>query len=115
MAAEQSTQDQANPLRRYLHNLLPENQRLIVASNRGPLTFRHDRTGKWHVRRGSGGLVTALAEVGRLAPVTWVSAAMDQADRDAARLLYGSDGQKDELAARVRAIADKYPLYQHLS
>src|SRR6476661_10461176 len=54
------------------------------------------------LRRGSGGLVTALAEVGRLAPVTWISAAMDQTDRDAARLLRGEDGQeREQLQERV--------------
>ena len=72
------------------------------ASNRGPLTFRQSRAGDWHAKRGSGGLVTALAEVGRLAPVTWVSAAMDPADRDAARLLAGRNGpQRAELLARI--------------
>jgi len=76
----------------YLRTLLPNDERLVVASNRGPLTFGRGRSGDWHARRGSGGLVTALAEVGRLAPVTWVSASMDQADRDAARLLRDDDG-----------------------
>ena len=46
--------------------------------------------------------MTALAELGRLAPVTWISAAMDQADRDAARLLRSADGeQRAELLARI--------------
>lgn len=91
-------------MREYLDTLLPGDQRLIVASNRGPLTFRHGRSGEWQARRGSGGLVTALAEVGRLAPVTWVSAAMDQADRDAARVLDGDESrERDELGSRVQA------------
>src|SRR3954452_6002561 len=87
-----------------MQTLLEDGQRLVVASNRGPLTFRHGRSGHWQVRRGSGGLVTALAEVGRHAPITWVSAAMDQADRDAARLLRGDgdgDAQRDELLKRI--------------
>jgi trehalose 6-phosphate synthase len=89
-------------LAKYLSTLLQGDERLIVASNRGPLTFRHDRSGAWHARRGSGGLVTALAEVGRLAPVSWISAAMDQTDRQAARLLAGEDGrQREDLLARV--------------
>jgi trehalose 6-phosphate synthase len=66
------------------------------------LTFRHVRGGEWQARRGSGGLVTALAEVGRLAPITWISAAMDQADRDVARLLDGRDGkERADLTARI--------------
>ena len=83
----------------YLRTLLPNDERLVVASNRGPLTFGRGRSGDWHARRGSGGLVTALAEVGRLAPVTWVSASMDQADRDAARLL-----RDDESAERKQLL-----------
>ncbi len=83
----------AGRIAQYLDALLEPDQRLVVASNRGPLTFRHGRSGDWRAQRGSGGLVTALAEVGRLAPVTWVSAAMDQADRDAARLLAGETGE----------------------
>jgi trehalose 6-phosphate synthase len=85
-----------------MRTLLHDEQRLVVASNRGPLTFRHDRAGRWHARRGSGGLVTALAEVGRHAPITWVSAAMDQADRDVARLLRGEgNSDRDELLQRI--------------
>src|SRR5437764_1194487 len=88
---------------RFLQALLVDDQRLVVASNRGPLTFERDRAGRWEAKRGSGGLVTALADVGRLAPVTWLSAAMDQSDRDAARLLRGDDGvEADELNARVQ-------------
>ena len=77
-------------LRRYLEDLLPDGQRLIVVSNRGPLAFRQTRGG-WRATRGSGGLVTALAELGRLAPVTWVSAAMDAGDRAARSALRDAD------------------------
>jgi len=95
----------ASRLAPYLETLLPGDQRLVVASNRGPLTFDRKRDGAWQAQRGSGGLVTALAELGRLAPLTWVSAAMDQTDRDAARLLGGEDGgQREELLARVEQL-----------
>jgi trehalose 6-phosphate synthase len=62
-----------------------------VVSNRGPLSFRRAKSG-WNAQRGSGGLVTALAEVGRLAPVTWISGAMDRGDREAAGVLAARDG-----------------------
>ena len=92
----------ASRLAPYLETLLPDDQRLVIASNRGPLTFDRERDGAWQAQRGSGGLVTALAELGRLAPLTWVSAAMDQTDRDAARLLAGEDGaQRHELLERI--------------
>jgi len=69
--------------------LLREKQRLIIVSNRGPLGFERTRAGEWRVKRGSGGLVTALAEVGRLAPITWISAAMESGDAEAASILSG--------------------------
>ena len=73
-----------------------------MVSNRGPLSFNKSRSGEWRAKRGSGGLVTALAEVGRLAPITWISAAMDQADREAGRLLHGRNGRAgEELQARI--------------
>jgi len=89
-------------LSEYLDQLLPDRQRLVVASNRGPLTFKHGRSGSWRAQRGSGGLVTALAEVGRLAPITWVSAAMDSADKAAAALLAGRGGpERRDLVAQI--------------
>jgi trehalose 6-phosphate synthase len=64
-------------------DLLGRDGRLIVVSNRGPLTFLdgHPEDAGLSAVRGSGGLVTALAELGRHAPVTWVAAAMTPADR----------------------------------
>ena len=76
-----------------LRTLIGPKERLVVVSNRGPLSIKHSKsTGDWRVNRGSGGLVTALAEVGRLAPVTWISAALDTADREAAATLRSSEG-----------------------
>jgi trehalose 6-phosphate synthase len=74
-------------LRQHLDHVLPADERLIVVSNRGPLSFSRDEAGRWQATRGSGGLVTALAELGRIAPVTWVSVAMDADDREAGRAL----------------------------
>jgi trehalose 6-phosphate synthase len=94
--------DRRAKLREHLDGLLSGDERLIVVSNRGPLTFSKSRAGEWRAKRGSGGLVTALAEVGRLAPVTWISAAMDQADRDAGRLLHSRNGRgRTALQARI--------------
>jgi trehalose 6-phosphate synthase len=87
-------EDRRARLQGYLGTLLGSGDRLVVVSNRGPLTFRHARDGEWHTRRGSGGLVTALAELGRLAPITWISGAMDAGDREAAALLRSRDGPK---------------------
>ncbi|MGI8999116.1 MAG: alpha,alpha-trehalose-phosphate synthase (UDP-forming) [Candidatus Limnocylindria bacterium] len=59
-------------------------RRLIIATNRGPVTFASAADGSLRPRRGSGGLVTALGQIGRHVPVTWVAAAMSEGDRRAA-------------------------------
>lgn len=88
-----------------LRILLPGGQRLVIVSNRGPITFRR-RGEAWTTARGSGGLVTALAELGRHAPVTWVSAAMGRDDREAAHALAGGHRERTRVEA---AIAEQLP------
>ena len=87
-----------------LRELLGADGRLIVVSNRGPITFDRDGRGPDGLRaaRGSGGLVTALAELGRHAPVTWVAAALTEGDRVAARALTrGTDGPTRDRVDRL--------------
>jgi trehalose 6-phosphate synthase len=55
---------------------------LVVASNRGPLSFTTSATGDLVGRRGGGGLVAGLSALG---PATWFCAAMSEADRQAVR------------------------------
>ncbi|MEX2547373.1 MAG: trehalose-6-phosphate synthase, partial [Chloroflexota bacterium] len=85
--------DRRARLAEHLRALVGDDERLVVVSNRGPLSFKRTRAGDWKVQRGSGGLVTALAEVGRLAPITWISAAMDAADREASGALRADTGE----------------------
>src|SRR6266487_4223996 len=81
--------DRSMPTSLTLHTL-PQTQfihanRLIIASNRGPVEYHisHNKTLKH--RRGSGGMVTALiGGVNRL-EVTWVAMAMTEGDRIALR------------------------------
>ncbi len=63
---------------------LLDGRRLLIATNRGPVTFATGADGSLRPRRGSGGLVTALSQIGRRVPVTWVAAAMTEGDRRAA-------------------------------
>jgi trehalose 6-phosphate synthase len=65
-------------------NRLLEGRRLILASNRGPVSFSAAADGTLRPRRGSGGVVTALSQVSGQVPLTWVAAAMSDADRRAA-------------------------------
>src|SRR5215211_2514069 len=57
---------------------------LVVASNRGPVSFESDERGKLVSRRGSGGLVTVLAGVLERDDATWVAAAVTEGDREVA-------------------------------
>lgn len=59
---------------------------LVVASNRGPVSFERDETGALAPRRGAGGLVTALTGAMQSTHGLWLAAAMSDADRERAEL-----------------------------
>ncbi len=54
---------------------------LIVASNRGPVSFERDADGVLEPQRGTGGLVTALVAALQEERGVWVAAAMSEGDR----------------------------------
>jgi trehalose 6-phosphate synthase len=87
--------------RALLTELLGADGRLFVVSNRGPVTFEDDPAAKGGMTaaRGSGGLVTALGDLGRHAPVTWVACALTDADRRVAGILreLGESGGRDDV------------------
>src|SRR3954464_2613254 len=53
---------------------------LIIVSNRGPLQFERDDDGKRTVRRGGGGLVTALSGLVSHRDALWIASAMTDED-----------------------------------
>ena len=59
--------------------------RVLIASNRGPISFTMADDGSVLARRGAGGLVSGLSSVLGQASVLWVCAALSDADRTAAR------------------------------
>jgi len=59
--------------------------RVLIASNRGPLSFTLGDDGQLTARRGAGGMVSGLSTVAGEGDVLWVCAALDDADRAAAR------------------------------
>ena len=67
---------------------------VIVASNRGPVTFERDGSGELQARRGAGGLVTALLGALQDAGGLWVAAAMSEGDREMAA---GTQGGRIDL------------------
>jgi trehalose 6-phosphate synthase len=64
-------------------------RRILVAANRGPVSFRRDDGGALSVSRGGGGLVSGLSSVASHQDLLWVCAAMSDADRAAARAAPG--------------------------
>ena len=60
--------------------------RVLLASNRGPVSFKLDENGELSAKRGGGGLVSGLSSI-EAAPgeVVWVCAALDDGDRAAVR------------------------------
>ncbi|HWG64546.1 MAG TPA: trehalose-6-phosphate synthase [Streptosporangiaceae bacterium] len=71
--------------------------RVLLASNRGPVSFSLGEDGSLVARRGGGGLVSGLSSVSGQADVLWVCAALGDADRAAARRAPG--GRIDAEAA----------------
>ncbi|MFJ5233346.1 trehalose-6-phosphate synthase [Kitasatospora sp. NPDC088391] len=65
---------------------------ILVASNRGPVSFRAEDDGTLSLRRGGGGLVSGLSAIDDPSAV-WVCAALSDADRAAAR--QAPDGRLD--------------------
>ena len=59
--------------------------RVLIASNRGPVSFTLGDDGRLTSRRGGGGMVSGLSALAGRAEVLWVCAALNDADRAAAR------------------------------
>jgi trehalose 6-phosphate synthase len=62
---------------------------VLVASNRGPVSFRWGTGGTLSASRGGGGLVSGLSSVAGAGDLLWICAALGDADRAAARLADG--------------------------
>ncbi|MEV4341600.1 trehalose-6-phosphate synthase [Streptomyces sp. NPDC049590] len=59
--------------------------RVLVASNRGPVSYQVREDGSLDARRGGGGLVSGLSAIGADADSVWVCAALGDGDRAAVR------------------------------
>ncbi|WP_405807716.1 trehalose-6-phosphate synthase [Streptomyces sp. NBC_00210] len=58
---------------------------VLVASNRGPVSYTLNEDGSLDSRRGGGGLVSGLSAIGSEAEALWVCAALGDGDREAVR------------------------------
>ncbi|HVV76569.1 MAG TPA: trehalose-6-phosphate synthase [Mycobacteriales bacterium] len=59
--------------------------RVVIASNRGPLSFRYDGADRLVSSRGGGGLVSAMTAAAADPSTLWLCAALSDPDREAAR------------------------------
>jgi len=78
---------------------------LLVASNRGPVSYGHAEDGSLTATRGGGGMVSGLtsglAAAAADGGVLWLCAALSDADREAARLGARADGAPGEAQVRM--------------
>ncbi|WP_152773091.1 alpha,alpha-trehalose-phosphate synthase (UDP-forming) [Streptomyces spongiae] len=65
---------------------------ILVASNRGPVSYTLDETGELAPKRGGGGLVSGLSAIGPEAGAMWVCSALSDGDREAVRRGVGEPG-----------------------
>ncbi|KMS81146.1 alpha,alpha-trehalose-phosphate synthase [Streptomyces leeuwenhoekii] len=65
---------------------------MLVASNRGPVSYQVEEDGSLTARRGGGGLVSGLSAIGPDAGALWVCSALSDGDREAVRRGVGEDG-----------------------
>ncbi|GGS28568.1 trehalose-6-phosphate synthase [Streptomyces griseoviridis] len=65
---------------------------MLVASNRGPVSYEIQEDGSLRSKRGGGGLVSALSAIGPDARALWVCSALSDGDREAVRRGAGEDG-----------------------
>ncbi len=56
------------------------NPLIVIVSNRGPFSFKKKKDGTFDVKRGSGGLVTALGALAEKHDVLWVATAISKDD-----------------------------------
>jgi trehalose 6-phosphate synthase len=72
---------------------------ILIASNRGPVSFTRDDDGRLTARRGGGGMVSGLSAVADEADMLWVCAALTDADRAAAAAAAGGVLHPDQADA----------------
>ncbi|OON78750.1 alpha,alpha-trehalose-phosphate synthase (UDP-forming) [Streptomyces tsukubensis] len=78
--------------------------RVLVASNRGPVSYTVGENDALEVKRGGGGLVSGLSAIGPETDAVWVCAALSDGDREAVRRTGGALDPEDTGGQRVRML-----------
>jgi trehalose 6-phosphate synthase len=92
---------------------MPARRKLIVVSNRAPVSFGREN-GERVGRRGGGGLVTALRSLVTHHDVTWIASAMTDEDRAVAGEMGGEpieEAARDGAPYRLRLVAHEPQAY----
>ncbi|MEU5246609.1 trehalose-6-phosphate synthase [Streptomyces asoensis] len=89
------------------HDTAARTAEVLVASNRGPVSYEVGEDGSLHAKRGGGGLVSGLSAIGPDAGALWVCSALSDGDREAVRRGVGEDGVR-MLAVPADVHADAY-------
>ncbi len=72
---------------------------VLIASNRGPVSFTRGNDGRLSAKRGGGGMVSGLSAVADEGDMLWVCAALSDADRAAAQAAPGGLLDPDQAGA----------------
>ena len=89
-------------------------RRLIVVSNRGPVSFGRDPAGRRVARRGSGGLATALRGLVARHDVTWIASALSPEDEAVAAEAEGQaldEAGRDGSPYRLRFVVHDHAVF----
>ncbi|MCX5372996.1 trehalose-6-phosphate synthase [Streptomyces sp. NBC_00015] len=89
------------------HDTAARAAEVLVASNRGPVSYEVREDGSLHAKRGGGGLVSGLSAIGPEAGALWVCSALSDGDREAVRRGVGEEGVR-MLAVPADVHADAY-------
>lgn len=77
---------------------------VLVASNRGPVSYTLHEDGALSAKRGGGGLVSGLSAIGPESDAVWVCAALSDGDREAVRRSGGDLDPADSGGQRVHML-----------
>src|SRR3546814_11756902 len=88
----------------------PAARPIVLASNRGPVSFTREPDGSLVSRRGAGGLISGIGPLMSAADATWIAAAITAGDRDAA-----ARGVVDADGFHVRLLAIEEATYRPAS
>ncbi len=88
---------------------------IVIASNRGPYSFRKKKDGTFQTRRGEGGLVTALAALAQRHDVLWIATALGKDDQEWARQQGEKTTRLDDIDLRlIVTSAQRYRMYYNV-